>query len=87
MRSGERCVGCGAGVMRVYSVRTAGFARIRFLRCSVRCGHTGQEVVSVDDLGRAVILSNRAKPSTVAGGGTTPASVSFASGNQSPRDV
>lgn len=64
MRSGERCPKCLAGRMVVYSVRTNGFSRLRFLRCSAKCGHTGREAVALDDLGRAVILPSRARSST-----------------------
>jgi hypothetical protein len=66
MRSGERCDRCNSGRMKVYHSRTAGLCRVRYLRCT-SCRATGQEVVTVDDLGRSVvILSNRTTTSKAA---------------------
>ena len=75
MRSVDRCDRCNNGRMKVYSVRTVGLSRQRFLKCSAGCGQTGQEAVKVDDLGRAIIFSNLATSSTGPKHETTPGSV------------
>jgi hypothetical protein len=86
MRSGERCPECQSGRMRVYSVRTVGFSRLRFLRCTMRCGATGQELVPIDDLGRAVILPFRANRSTDKRSESAPPGVSFSLSQSSPTE-
>ena len=51
MRSGDRCLVCGLGSMKVFSVRTRGLSRTRYLRCT-HCQATGKEILKVDHLGR-----------------------------------
>lgn len=54
MRSGERCECCGTGKLKVYTTRTRGSSRVRYLRCD-HCETTGVELVRIDDLGRSIL--------------------------------
>ena len=64
MRSGDRCLVCGLGSMKVFSVRTRGLSRTRYLRCT-HCQATGKEILKVDHLGRQLFIFDLvATPST-----------------------
>jgi hypothetical protein len=51
MRSLDRCTSCQVGTMKIYTTRTQGLVRLRYLRCTA-CGSKGKECFSVDSLGR-----------------------------------
>ena len=63
MRSLDRCEHCQVGRMKVYTTRTIGVSRIRYLKCD-HCHTTDQEVLRVDELGRSIILTVGTFPST-----------------------
>lgn len=55
-RSGDRCHNCKSGKLKTRTTLTRGSRRVRYLVCDT-CRTTGKEVVSVDDLGRAIVAA------------------------------
>jgi hypothetical protein len=55
MRSLDRCPKCQVGILRLYSAKTRGLIRVRYLRCD-SCRHPEKEIVHVDVLGRQIFF-------------------------------
>ena len=48
------CPNCDTGTIKVTTTKTQGFSRVRYLRCSDRCGWTGKQHLSLDARGRII---------------------------------
>jgi hypothetical protein len=57
MRNLDSCDQCTNGIMRIYTTRTRGFLRTRYLKCD-RCSETGKEIVRLDSKNREVSTSD-----------------------------
>tara|TARA_A100001391_G_scaffold181113_1_gene146886 strand:- start:125 stop:406 length:282 start_codon:yes stop_codon:yes gene_type:complete len=59
MRSGDTCIECGVGIMRVQNTLPLAKYRRQYLRCNAGCGATGKCTFVVDERGRRVVDSDR----------------------------
>ncbi len=51
---GHACPGCPTGTIKTTKTIKTGFLRIRYLRCSERCGWTGKQIVQLDQKDRII---------------------------------